>query len=148
MPFPPKTHCDHDVFHVCGAVFPSCWSSSANSIKEVQQGTGFSPTMFYYTALIPRWPPTAPVGIHVYSPPNEVIITDQMVAHVVTKVYVPPPEHPGDILMGAMSIAPIPSNPSLETYNSGLSRTLSPRFGDGHLCPLCRVSVHDTSLCH
>ena len=98
---------------------------------------GSLPHTFYYTALILRQPPAAPVKIHVYSLLNEVIITDQMVMHVVAKVYIPPPEHPGDILMEAMSIAPIPGDPSWEMYDSGLPELPHPFvFGHGHMCGL------------
>lgn len=51
-----------------------------------------------------------------YSPPNDAVLADDTIAFVIAKVYVPPANVPGSILLEAIHIAPVPSDPTSDTY--------------------------------
>ena len=55
-----------------------------------------------------------------YSPPNDTVLADNTIAFVIAKVYVPPANVPGNILLEAIHIAPVPGDPTSEAYEDSV----------------------------
>ena len=72
--------------------------------------------MYYITSINCAMLGPISAELHRYSPPNDAVLADDTIAFVIAKVYVPPANVPGSILLEAIHIAPVPSDPTSDTY--------------------------------
>jgi hypothetical protein len=81
-------------------------------------GTSFGTYHVYYdSSVICSETVSLPAEIRKYSPPSEVALPENTVAFVVAKVNVPAGKGPGNVLLEAWHVAPVPGDPTSDGYD-------------------------------
>jgi len=74
----------------------------------------------YEMALTCQEPPSLPAELRNYSPVNDTVFQDNTVTFMLAKVYVPPGNIAGNVLLEAIHVVPLPGDPSDKSYNKHL----------------------------